>query len=75
MSTRIDAFGTKALGENIVASYKVDPHTMFYALFNEDSRADEAQKCGFTMNNGHRVNILGGHILIGIGHVNMIAVQ
>ena len=27
------------------------------------------------MNNGHRVNILGGHILIGIGHVNMIAVQ
>lgn len=76
MGARVTPFGTQAAAENIVANTKVDPYEMFYMLFNEDSTADVKSQCGFTHNNGHRVNILADNqSFVGIGLSNMIAVQ
>ncbi len=73
-SLRVNAFGTRFSGENLVAASNPLPHTLFYLLFHEDSTADP-EGCGFTANNGHRVNILSMHNAVGIGFAGKIGVQ
>ena len=73
-SVRVNAFGTRYSSENLVASTNPLPHQLFYLLFREDSTADP-EGCGFTYNNGHRVNILREHNAVGIGFAGKIGVQ
>ncbi len=64
-SSRVSMFGTYPSGENAAYGYS-DPVQTFYQWFWEPYSSTE---CGFTYQNGHRVNILNSsHASIGIGN-------
>ncbi|MBN2242020.1 MAG: hypothetical protein JW793_04965 [Acidobacteria bacterium] len=73
-SDRLGAFGfTSGIrGENIAAGL-LDPFSVFYLWLWEST---DNSTCGFTMENGHRYNILSGNSThIGIGRHGSITVQ
>lgn len=64
-STRVSMFGGSPSGENAAYGYS-DPVQIFYLWFWEPYSSTQ---CGFTYQNGHRVNILNPqHSSIGIGN-------
>ncbi len=62
-TTRIGYFGGDARAENIAAGL-ADPVSTFYLWLHEP---DGSSACGWRSSNGHRANILGGAVSIGVG--------
>lgn len=67
-SERVGLFGTGQSGENIAAG-QYTPHSVFYAWLYESATTSS---CGFTLQNGHRYNILTNRgPALGVGHANV----
>ena len=65
---RVNLFGAAYGGENAAAGYGT-PHTAFYGWLYETSTTSA---CGFTLQNGHRYNILkNGGPALGVGHAQV----
>lgn len=62
---RVSMFGAGYSGENAAAG-QFSPHSVFYAWLHEPTSSGA---CGFTIQNGHRYNILAnGGPAMGVGH-------
>jgi hypothetical protein len=65
---RVNLFGAAYAGENAAAGYTT-PHAMFYALLWETA---STSACGFTLQNGHRYNILtNAGPALGVGYAQV----
>jgi len=65
--SRVNSFGAPFGGENIMAGYS-SPYAAFYYWLYE---ATATNACGWTMNNGHRFNILTNGPALGAGYANV----
>jgi len=65
---RVNLFGAAYGGENAAAGYST-PHSVFYGWLYETSTTSA---CGFTLQNGHRYNILSNNgPALGVGHAEV----
>jgi hypothetical protein len=66
--SRVNLFGAGYGGENIAAGYTT-PHSVFYGWLYEPATTSS---CGFTLQNGHRYNILtNGGPALGVGYAQV----
>lgn len=66
--SRVNLFGAGYGGENAAAGYNT-PHAVFYGWLYE---AATTSSCGFTLQNGHRYNILtNGGPALGVGYAQV----